>query len=182
MHALDRLERRIRGWTRAIAIIGLLGLLVISITTMADVLLRWIANAPLHGLNDINVLAVVIVVAACLPLVAAERQNITIKFLGGALGPRVTLWLDAFGSIVLLVYVAAIGWQLAVYTQELAQAGRTTWLLLLPVTPSWIVATVLVVLCVPIQAVVVAVDLVRAATGTPPPDRHGQDAGAGAAL
>ena len=182
MNAIDRLERRIRGWTRAIAIVGLLGLLVISISTMVDVLLRWIANAPIKGLNDINVLAVVIVIAACLPLVVAERQNITIKFLGSAVGPRASLWLDAFGSLALLVYVAAVGWQLAVYTQELAQAGRTTWLLLLPVTPSWILATVLVLLCVPIQAVVFAVDVVRAATGTPPPAERGHDAGAGAAL
>ena len=169
MNAIDRLERRIRGWTRGIAIVGLLGLLVISISTMVDVLLRWIANAPFKGLNDINVLAVVIVIAACLPLVVAERQNITIRFLGGALGPAISRWLDAFGSALLLAYVGVLGWQLALYTADLAEAGRTTWFLLLPVTPSWVVASILVLLCVPIQAVAFAVDVVRAVTGAPPP-------------
>jgi TRAP-type C4-dicarboxylate transport system permease small subunit len=172
--SIDHIERRIRGWTKAVAIVGLLGLLVVSITTMLDVFLRWIANAPFRGLNDINGLAVAIVIAACLPLVVAERQNITIRFLGDAVGPRVSRWLDAFGSAALLAYVALIGWQLVVYTADLAESGRTTWFLMLPVTPSWVVATILVLLCVPIQAVAFAVDVVRAVTGIPSEhDRHG---------
>ena len=174
MTAVDRLERRIRGWTRAVAIVGLGGLLVIAITTMLDVGLRWLVNAPIRGLNDINALAVAIVIAACFPLVVAERQNITIRFLGGAVGPGVTRWLDAFGSAALLAYVGVLGWQLALYTADLAEAGRTTWFLQLPVTPSWVVASILMLLCIPIQAVAFAVDVARAATGAPPaPEQDG---------
>lgn len=178
MGAIDRLERRIRGWTRAVAIVGLGGLVVISITTLLDVGLRWLANAPIRGLNDINGLAVAIVIAACFPLVVAERQNIAIRFLGGAAGARAARWLDAFGSAALLAYVAVIGWQLVLHTADLAESGRTTWFLLLPVTPSWVVATALVLLCIPVQAVALAVDVVRAATGIPPDhDRDGVTGG-----
>ena len=174
MGSIERLERRIRGWTRAVAIIGLGGLLVISITTMLDVGLRWLVNAPIRGLNDINALAVAIVIAACFPLVVAERQNITIRFLGGAVGPGISRWLDAFGSALLLAYVGVLGWQLALYTADLADAGRTTWFLLLPMTPSWVVASLLMLLCVPIQAVAFAVDVARAVTGAPPaPEQDG---------
>lgn len=171
MGAIDRLESRIRGWSRAIAIVGLGGLLVVSITTMLDVLLRWIANAPIRGLNDINGLAVAVVVAACFPLVVAQRQNITIRFLGAATGTRGSLWLDAFGSAALFAFVSAVGWQLALHTADLAESGRTTWDLRLPVTPAWVVATLVVALCIPIQAIAFVADFVRALSSAQPGSR-----------
>jgi TRAP-type C4-dicarboxylate transport system permease small subunit len=163
--AIARLEGRIRGWSRAIAILGLGGLLIVSVTTMLDVLLRWIANAPIRGLNDINGLAVAVVIATCLPLVVAQRQNIAIRFLGAAVGARGGRWLDAFGSAALLGFVAAVGWQLALHTADLAESGRTTWDLRLPVTPAWVVATAVVLLCIPIQAIAFVADLARAVSG-----------------
>jgi hypothetical protein len=51
--ALERLEATIAGWSRNVAVLGVLALLVISVATLADVLLRWIANTPIRGLNDI---------------------------------------------------------------------------------------------------------------------------------
>src|SRR5688500_16159156 len=114
---------------------------------MLDVLLRWIANAPIKGLHDINGLAIAIVIASCFPLVVAERRNISIRFLGEALGAGASRWLEALGSAALLAFVAAIGWQLALYTLGLAESGRTTWHLRLPVTPAWTVATAVVLLC-----------------------------------
>ena len=96
MSLVFRLEQRIGRWTRAIAVAGFLGLLVVALATTAYVLLRWIANAPIKGLNDINGLVVAIVIASCLPLVIAERQNISIRFLGNALGVAPSRWLEAF--------------------------------------------------------------------------------------
>jgi TRAP-type C4-dicarboxylate transport system permease small subunit len=163
-----RLESRIIRATRALAIVGFCALLVISLATMADVALRWLANAPIKGLTDIQGLAVAIVIASCLPLVVAQRQNISIRFLGEALGPAASRWLDAFGSLALLAFVGFIAWQLALYTAGMAESGRTTWHLRIPVTPCWSVATLLVALCVPAQAIAFVADVVRAITGTPP--------------
>jgi TRAP-type C4-dicarboxylate transport system permease small subunit len=168
MRALVALEARIVRWTRAIALFGLAALLVVSGATMLDVALRWLLNRPIKGLIDITELAVAIVLAACLPVVVAQRQNITIRFLGRGLGPRATRWLDAFGSAVLFVFVTLIAWQLAVYTVELAQSNRTTWLLRIPVTPYWAVATAICALCVPVQAVATVADVARAIVGAPP--------------
>jgi TRAP-type C4-dicarboxylate transport system permease small subunit len=167
MGLVFRLESRIIRGTRAIAVVGFTGLLAVAVTTMLDVLLRWVANAPIKGLNDINGLAVAIVIASCLPLVVAQRQNISIRFLGEAAGPAAARWLDAFGSGALLAFVALIGWQLAMYTAGLAESGRTTWHLRIPVTPYWSVATGVVLLCVPAQAIAFVADVVRAFGGTP---------------
>jgi hypothetical protein len=96
MSFVFELERRIIRATRALAIVGFVVLLVASLTTMLDVALRWVANAPIKGLSDFEALAVAIVIASCLPLVVAQRQNISIRFLGDALGPAASRWLDAF--------------------------------------------------------------------------------------
>src|SRR5688572_19256384 len=168
MDFVFRLESRIIRGTRAIAIVGFVGLLVVALLTMLDVSLRWVANAPIKGLNDISGLAIAIVIASCLPLVIAQRQNISIRFLGAALGPGAARWLDAFGSGALLAFVALIGWQLAMHTAGMAESGRTTWHLRIPVTPYWSAATLLVALCIPAQAIAFVADVLRAVTGAPP--------------
>ncbi len=165
MQRLEATERLVTRWARGVALLGLTGLLVVSVSTMLDVLLRWIANAPIMGLNDFNGLAVVIVLAACFPVVVAQRENITIRFLGNALGPRAYGWLEAFGSAVLLAFVSMVSWQLVVFTGELFELGRTTWHLLIPVAPYWAVASALVLLCVLVQAIALIADIVRAVTG-----------------
>ena len=167
MGVVFRLESAIIRGTRALAIVGFAALLLISLAKMLDVALRWLANSPIKGLSDIEGLAVAIVIASCLPLVVAQRQNISIRFLGEALGPRAARWLDAFGSLALLVFVTFVAWQLARHTAGMAEAGRTTWHLRIPVTPYWSVATLLVALCVPAQAIAFVADVVRAITGAP---------------
>lgn len=165
MNRILRLERNVVPMTRIIALIGLTGLLVQAGLTMGDVLLRWLANAPIHGLEDVSELATAIVIASCFPIVVARRQNISINFLGAALGPKVERWLEAIASLSLLLFLILVGWQLAVFTGELAESGRTTWMLQLSVTPYWIVATVVYMACVPVQAIVALTDIARAIQG-----------------
>ncbi len=169
MPLVFRLEERIGRWTRAIAVAGFVCLLLVALGTTVDVLLRWIANAPIKGLNDVNGLVIAIVVASCLPLVIAERQNIAIRFLGDGLGAAPSRWLEALGSAALLAFVALVGWQLVLHTMGMAESGRTTWHLRLPVTPWWSVATAIVLLCIPAQAIALVADVVRAVSGAPRP-------------
>ena len=168
MDFVFRLESRIIRGTRALAIVGFVALLLVALTTMVDVALRWLASSPIKGLNDINGLAIAIVIASCLPLVVAQRQNISIRFLGEAIGPAAARWLDAFGSAALLAFVTLAAWQLALHTAGMGESGRTTWHLRIPVTPYWTAATLLVALCVPAQAIAFIADVVRAITGAPP--------------
>jgi TRAP-type C4-dicarboxylate transport system permease small subunit len=176
VQALARAEARIGIWSRNVALLGVVALLAVAAGTLLDVLLRWVANSPIKGLNDINGLFAPIVIAACLPLVLAHRQNISIRFLGDWLGPRASLWLDALGSVLLFVFIALVAWQLTLYTDELWRAKRTTWQLLIPVAPWWTLACGLVLLCVPVQLAAMLTDLARAVTGTPRPEsKHGEE-------
>jgi len=167
MQRLLLLERRVITLTRALALGGFVGLMVMSLSTTLDVLLRWLANMPIKGLPDIVSLAVAIVIATSFPIVVAQRQNITIRFLGDWIGRRTALWFDVFGSAALLVFIALLGWQLAVYAGELLESGRLSWQLRINVGPYWAVAAGIVVLCVPIQVIALVADIGRAITGSP---------------
>jgi TRAP-type transport system small permease protein len=165
MASILRMEALVRRWARLLGSIGCMGLLLGAAAMTLDVLMRWIANAPIRGMNDLNQLIFLVGIAACMPLVVAERANISFRMLGEALGTRTSAWLDVVGSAALLLFVVLVGWQLVVYTIELAQSGRTTWQLRIPVTPCWVVATGLVLLCIPVQAAALLLDIVRAAAG-----------------
>jgi TRAP-type C4-dicarboxylate transport system permease small subunit len=162
---IHQLERATIRATRVIALIGLAALLILAIITMADVTMRWLANQPITGVDDIAKLVVAIAIGASIPAVLATRQNITIRFIGRALGRRAELVFEIFGSVVVLAIMAGMAWQIQIYTDELRQTGETTWLLGLHVAPFWQVVSVLLFLSVPIQIVVIAGLLVTALRG-----------------
>jgi TRAP-type C4-dicarboxylate transport system permease small subunit len=166
---MERLIHRLEGATiratRVIALIGLAALLILAIITMADVAMRWLFNQPITGVEDLAKLVVAIAIAASIPAVLASRQNITIRFIGRALGRRAELIFEIFGSIVVFVIMAGMAWQIQIYTDELRKTGETTWLLAIPVAPFWQVVSVLLFLSVPIQLVVIAGLLMTALRG-----------------
>jgi TRAP-type transport system small permease protein len=172
MRSLLRIQVLIGKWTRALASVGFVALLLLAVLTTVDVLMRWFAGATIRGLMDINQLVFIIGVASCLPLVVAEKGNISIRFLGESIHPRVAAWLDVFAAAALLLFVALIGWELVMYVIELFQSGRTTWQLRIQVAPYWTVATVLVLLCIPVQLTAFLIDLLHAITGVAPPQQQ----------
>lgn len=156
-----RLEDLSRRLTRALALVGLLGLVALSIVTVVDVLLRAMFSAPVHGLSDIYELVVIFMVTAAFPASLAGRHQITIRFLGKATPWRVREALELLGHSLMLLVFAAMGWQLVLHTISLFETGQTTWLLGIPMGPSWAIATALILLCTPIQAAVVVIQFVR---------------------
>lgn len=85
-----------------------------------------------------------------------NRQNITIRFLGRALPARAGQVVEFFGQLTVFVAICGIVWQLASYTASLIEHNQFTWLLRIPIWPSWILASLLMAACVPIQVSVLA--------------------------
>lgn len=148
--------------SRAMALIGFLGLLILALMTSIDITSRAMFGAPLHGVNDVSAIVMAIVIAACVPANLAARQNITVEFLGNMLGRRGKAFLDGFGGLFTLGFIALMAWQFIPYSMEVTQSGQTTWVLKLPIAPGWWIATVLLVISVPVQFVVVLFDFSRA--------------------
>jgi TRAP-type transport system small permease protein len=139
---------------RAIALVGALAVILISATVLADVLTRWLFNAPVLAVDDLTGLNMAVAVVLCLPAGMIGRHFVTIRFLGHALGPRATAWLELFGAALTLVFFTALAWQFAVLARDAAQSGLGSMVLQIPQAPWWWAVTAVLTLAVPFQLVV----------------------------
>lgn len=164
----DRLWLRVVQINRTLALVAFCGLLLLAVMTALDVVSRWLLSVPLHGVNDVSAVMLAVIITACLPANLAQRQNITVEFLGNHLGGRGAAALNAFGSFATLAFVSLMSWRFVLYAQELSASGQTTWVLRLPVAPAWWLATGFLFLSVPAQLMVLVFDLKSAFGGKAP--------------
>lgn len=165
--ALERFHARVVHASRVLSWAAVGALILVCGAVLLDVALRWAFNRPLHGLEDLNALVIVLAVAACLPAGFALRANITVRAFGRLLGLRAGAWLEAFGQLVTLAFIALVAWQLAVYVGDVA--NRRTPILGLPVATVWRTAALFALLAALAQAAGLAVDLASAWRGRPAP-------------
>ncbi len=167
------------GWgSRWLALIGLIGLVVVALVIVVDVLLRWLFDSPVDGVSEISRLVVAISIASFFPMALADRHHITIQFLGAWLGPRARLWLDLLGHIATAFFFLVLGWQFILYVLEISESGETTWLLGWKVTPWWMVTTAFMLVCIPVQGLILYhhIRVVLGREDAPPPTGHGAEA------
>jgi TRAP-type transport system small permease protein len=156
---LSKIEQRLESLALVIALVASACLLVVALATMADVLLRWLFKAPIHGLNDMSALVTAVVVAGCFPMLLTRRGNVTIRLLGSWLGPRTSRVLDSFGALVTAVFFALMTWQYIRYSAEMTQANEATPILRWPVGPWWWVVTALITITTIAALIVLAREL-----------------------
>lgn len=125
------------GLAQLSAFVGMVVLLLISLATTTNVLMRWLFAAPLNGVGDVSNLATIIAISAALPLCLVHQGNIKVDLLGKALGAKSHRWLNAFGALILLLFVGGIAWQLTIFAGGKTTAGETTWILGWKVAPWW---------------------------------------------
>ena len=137
--AVDTINDWCLAITRRVAFAGVIAMLAIALITTADVLLRWLANAPINGLNEIVGMGMAVAVAATLPAGASQHVNLTIDLLQNHVGDRVLAWLKVFGALSCSCSRAA---RLAdrVYAQKRRRAAETIFVQL-PTAPFvWTIA------------------------------------------
>ena len=141
---LDALDKRSVIVTQRVAFIGVLAMLFIAFTTISDVVMRWLFNAPIDGLSEIEGMALAVAVAGCFPAGAALRVNLTIDLIGNRVGPKVLAWLKALGALALLVFYVFVAWRIGEFAAKLGARGAETLYVRLPIAPfMWSVATFL---------------------------------------
>ncbi len=154
--------------TRWAAFGGFFALLVAAGITVVDALMRGLLSDPLYGWADMSELVYAVVIVACFPAGLLQGHNISIRFLGSALGRRATDWFETFGAVLTLVFFLFIAWQFVVLTTELHADNDTTMTVEYLTWPWWAASTLIIIMCVPIQAVVCYGQFLRALTGAGP--------------
>ena len=150
---LKYFEQRSTAISRSIAVVGLIGLIAVTLLTIVDVLLRWLFSAPIDGLNEVLNLLYAVVLASFFPTALIEKTHLSITFLGDWLGPKISHVLNTFGSLMTFLFFVVVGWQFIILSAEFFETKETTWVLAWPVAPWWAVTTVLLLLCIPVQLI-----------------------------
>jgi C4-dicarboxylate transporter DctM subunit len=132
--------------TQRVASVGVLGLLLIAFSTIADVLSRWLFSAPITGMEEVAGMALAVAVSACLPAGAAQKVNITVELLSGRVGPATKARLERFGALCLLVLYALLALRVGAYAAELGARNAVTVYVNVPIAPFlWVVAAFLAI-------------------------------------
>jgi len=148
---LERLDARVDGFTRLLAVAGAMTIICISFLTIADVILRAGLGTTIPGLNEVQILALGVAVTACLPSGFARSIHVTVDLALAGLRPAARDFLKTVGALVLLVFVAVIGLQLLALAQSYASRGQTSIILGWPVAPFYLAMAGLLLACIPIQ-------------------------------
>ena len=156
MQGLDQFVRKL---TRALALVGFAGLLLLAVMQTANILGRFLFAYPLHGVNDVSAVVIAVVIACCIPECLAARLNIRIDVVGQMVGPRTEAALNALASLVTLVVFALIFWKFIPYATASVASNERTWVLGWPVGPWWWAATAAFGVSVLAQAMVLLADL-----------------------
>lgn len=168
-------EKIVVRFSRLLSLIGFAGLLVFAVATVLDVLMRWIFNSPITGVRDASSAYTTAIIASCFAICIVDRSNITIRFLGNALGRTWGEIFESFGNLVTLLIFGLTSWQLWLYAGQVAADGETTWVLGWPLAPWWYIASVLIGICVPVQGFVFWQTITSALQGSEEANRSTQN-------
>jgi tripartite ATP-independent transporter DctM subunit len=176
---LGRVDAAAEDFSRYIATLSVICMLVLSILTAVDVGLRAWARSPIAGFNEIVEQLLAIAIAGCFPGSIAQRRHLTLDMLSRFVGPRLAGWFRAFGALALLGGFFLLAWRIGIQSVAIAERGETTTIMEMPRGPVMYTITALLVLSVAIQGIVFLASLqdaartsaagARAADGAPRP-------------
>ncbi|MDE0537724.1 MAG: TRAP transporter small permease [Rhodospirillales bacterium] len=148
-----------------VALIGAVAVIVIAASITGDVIMRWIFNAPILAVDDLNRYNIAIVIASFFPLCLVGKHLVTIRFLGRALGVRCHLWLEVAGATITLFAMALYSWQFILFAIRVTENGLASGVLEVPQWPWWWVVAVVVFIAAVVQFGVLVHAVYQAVTG-----------------
>jgi len=152
---LDRLNHQATTVTQQVALVGFTGLVLIALLTFYDGAARHLDLPRVTGFSDFGELLFPIIIASCFPALLIQQKNLTIRVLGRLTGDIATRWADLVAAVAVLALLAPRGMQYLPRKLDFHSAGRTTATIEIPIALFWMIATSILLLCVPIQLLVV---------------------------
>lgn len=133
--------RRLHRLTRACAVAGGAGFIALVLMSLASIIGRKLAAAPIPGDIEILQMGSAVAAAAMLPYCEMQRHHLRVDFFTTRLSPRARHGLDALSHLLLALVAALIAWRTAAGALALREAGEHSMMLLWPV---WTVVAALV--------------------------------------
>ena len=159
MKQLDRLHQLAIRITQRIALLGFTVLVLIALLTFYDGAARYLDLPRVTGFSDFGELLFPMVIASCFPALLIQQKNLTIRVLGRFAGEGAARWGEMAAAFAVLVFFTLLGLKFAEMTLDFYSAGRTTATIEIPTAPFWMMTTSMLLLCIPIQLLVVLTHL-----------------------
>jgi TRAP-type C4-dicarboxylate transport system permease small subunit len=139
--ALGTWGRRLAWLTKAFAVAGGLGFIMLVLMSLVSIIGRKLAAAPIPGDIEIMQLGGAVAAAAMLPFCEMERHHLRVDFFTAKLPVLSRHRLDAVSHLLLAVVAGVIAWRTAAGAMSLKEAGESSMMLMWPV---WTVVAALV--------------------------------------
>ncbi len=135
--------------TRAMAFFGGIVLAAMMFLTAADVILRYIFNAPITSAYELTELMMAIVVFFGMAYVSMRKEHIRIDFVINKFPLKGQALLDSITTFIGTCTLFVITWRLVSYSFALKAGGDVTTILRVPIYPFiWLVSISMAVYCV----------------------------------
>lgn len=172
---LDAADRWCIAAARGIATASVAVMILLAMLTALDAVSRTLTGMAVGGLFELTGFALAAGILACFPASITERSNLIIDFVGQKMSPRVKGAFTLLGGVFLALFLGLLSWRIGVYALAVQGRAQTMAAIGLPLAPFFWTASTVLAVCVPMQVVVLLVqlrDLARAegagpAGGTP---------------
>jgi len=119
----------------ALGIIGAVVLFAMMMLTTADVVMRYVFNAPLRGAFELTEVMLVVLIFSGLPVVSHNNKHVTMDVIDRFLSESVRKGLAAVIHLIFSSALIGIAWLIWGKAGHLAQTGDTTADLKIPLAP-----------------------------------------------
>ena len=121
--------------TKSVSTVSVFSLAFFMLVTAADVLGRYLFNAPITGSIEVISLALLLSIMGMIPYIGAMNRHITIDYLPGALRERPRLVLESVTTLIAFYLVSVIVWRSIQYGLLLMRNNQATTVLQIPLFP-----------------------------------------------
>ena len=134
---VDRYITIVSGTAWGLSVVGMVGLVLLSSSIVADVVMRYFFNSPITGVRDMLELFIAVCIGLLMPVLLLKEGNISVSFIVVLVGRRIGALLGAFANIVTLVTFVLIANELWKAANYLARYNEVTPILGVPLGPWW---------------------------------------------
>jgi TRAP-type C4-dicarboxylate transport system permease small subunit len=118
-----------------LAYLGALALFLMMALTTADVVGRYLFNAPILGVFEITEFMVLILIFSFIGYAQSAKSHVSVELLAARLPERIQVYVNLFNHAVCLLLMALITWMGVERALELKEAGEASTNLGIPRYP-----------------------------------------------
>lgn len=144
---LSSLDRQLNRATLALTVVGALCLLGIMLIVTAGVVMRYLFNTPLLGVNEIVQLTAVALVMSALPYCTAKGDHVAVDVFDAWLGKWGRLAGDILSRVISATVLTLLCRRAVIKALDALEWGDATNMLKMPIWPFYAVLAVGVGLC-----------------------------------